>query len=169
MRLASLLLVIAGFASAAPAQVTLLEDLVRLKASESRNYEFSLKRQKAELEIGWHVREGDGDVRILVRRKEDADPILDSGYEKDGEWRVRLPQAGDYILRVENQQQRSGYQLVDLRLTLLFSKEQQPAAAIEAPLARRYGAILVSFALFFACVAYAFVRLRPAVQKRLRQ
>jgi hypothetical protein len=128
-----------------------------------------MPQQKASLELRWNVKQPDGAVRLLVVDRHSNTTAFDSGYESGGNRRVKLDQAGQYQVTIENRQQNLGHSLVDLRMELLFGEERPPVSAFRGPTpARRYWAMATSLALFAMMVTYAGVRLGPALVERWR-
>lgn len=161
------LLVCSAFAE--PRRVVLLEELVRVDALRSRSYEMPLPQQKAALELQWSVKDPGGAVRILVVDRNASVTAFDSGYQASGSRRVKLDQAGQYQVTLENRQQNLGHSLIDLRLELVFGEARPAATVSRGPTpARRYWTIATSLALFAMMVVYAGVRLGPALRERWR-
>ncbi len=154
-------------AFAEPRRVVLLEELVRIDALRSRSYELPLPQQNAALELQWNVKQAGAAVRVLVVDRNASATAFDSGYEPGGSRRVKLDQAGQYQVTIENRQQNLGHSLIDLRMELVFGEERAPVTAQRGPTpARRYWAIATSLALFAMMVTYAGVRLAPALRER---
>lgn len=167
MRLLAAVLWLAVSATGEPRRVVLLEELVRVEALRSRSYELPLPQQKAALELHWSVKEPAGAVRLLVLEQGATGAVFDSGYQTEGQQRVRLAQASNYQVLVENRQQRLGHALVDLRLELLFGEERRESSQTVGPSPeRRFWAMAGSWALFAMMVAFAGVRLGPAIWQR---
>lgn len=154
-------------AFAEPRRVVLLEELIRIEALRSRSYELPLPQQRAALEVNWSVKQAGAAVRVLVVDRKAPSTAFDSGYESGGSRRIKLDQAGQYQVTIENRQQNLGHALVDLRLELVFGEERPLATGVrDATPARRYWAIATSLALFAMMVTYAGVRLGPALRDR---
>jgi hypothetical protein len=154
-------------AFAEPRRVVLLEELVRIDALRSRSYELPLPQQKAALDVQWSVKQPGGAVRILVVDRAASATAFDSGYEAGGSRRVKLDQAGQYQVTIENRQQNLGHSLIDLRMELVFGEERPAVTGTRGPTpSRRYWAIATSLALFAMMVTYAGVRLGPALRER---
>ncbi len=154
-------------AFAEPRRVVLLEELVRIEALRSRSYELPLPQQKAALDLHWNVKPPGEAVRVLVVDRNASATAFDSGYEANGSRRVKLDQAGQYQVTIENRQQNLGHSLIDLRMELVFGEERSPVTELRGPTpARRYWAIATSLALFAMMVTFAGVRLGPAVRER---
>jgi len=153
--------------SAEPRRVVLLEELVRIDALRSRSYELPLPQQKAALDLRWSVKHSGGSVRVLVVDRQASVTAFDSGYEAGGSRLVKLDQAGQYQVTIENRQQNLGHSLIDLRMELVFGEERAVVTELRGPTpARRFWAIATSIALFAMMVTFAGVRLGPALRER---
>jgi len=152
--------------TAEPKRVVLIHETVRLEAMQQRVVaEFPLEQQAATLELNYQGVRGAGEgLRVIVMA--DGAPISESNYAAASSLRIPLKAAARYEIRIENKRQRLGFALADVEAALVFAPPREAARVLDP--ARRYFTIAVSLALFAMVVAFAGVRLGPALWERWR-
>jgi hypothetical protein len=169
----TVLLVVAALpAAAAQERVSLIEETIRVPASDWRPVYLPLRQRPATV-LGSFVVSPPGSVRVVLmttrdlRRLEDGlshQPLLSTGYEQSGGFRYSFRQPGEYVLVIDNRLDARGPADVRLRVSLEFSPAR-PAARTLSP-RRRLAVVALSLAMFAAIVLWSGRRLLRAMSEQ---
>ncbi|MGA2273299.1 MAG: hypothetical protein ABSH00_07085 [Bryobacteraceae bacterium] len=150
----------------------LVDRVYTIPADEWRWLDLGIGQRPALVEAEYEVRAGSDQVRLAVMRRDDLEHLREGlahgvvGATEPGRagrlaCEVRPP--GDYVVVVDNRRGDGRVAVVRLRIRLEFP----PSAAVPQRLSpqRRLAVILVSFAAFFAIVAWSGRKLLPPVRR----
>ncbi|MFN0102333.1 MAG: hypothetical protein ACKV2U_09610 [Bryobacteraceae bacterium] len=162
----------AGFASAEPHRVVLVQELVRVEAMERKVVVlFPLEQQGAQLEVKFASKRGGEGVRLAVFYTGSDVPLAGTTYELTGTIRTPLVRDREYRVEIENLRQRLGHALVDIEVTLVFGARPEaptPSSTRTLDPQRKLYTIVSSLTLFAMIVAYSAIRLTPTILERWR-
>lgn len=156
---------------APPERVVLLDEVIRVPASQWQVVDFALKQRPATIECRFHVEHGPSGVRVaLLERRESSRfrarqphrTILSTSFQRTGGFRHSVG-TGDYSLVIDNRLEGRGPAEVRLEIALSFGRPGQPPVG-ELSSGRRAIVILLSLLFFSAVVFYAVRRLRRALR-----
>jgi len=156
---------------AASTSVELADELYRVPPRNWRYMDMQVEQRPAMVNARFEVDEGPGRVRIELMTRGNLDRLRDglphpllaaSGAGSSGQLLFDLPQAGDYVLVVENRGATEA--LVHMRVLLDFSGRRSLSVTQTTP-ERRAVVVILSLAVFVAVVAYSARRLRRAMER----
>ena len=154
---------------AATTSVELADEVYRIPPHYWRYMELGLKQRPALVNARFEVDEGPPRVRLALMTQDDLErlrtglphPLLAvTATGPSGRVLYDLPQAGDYVLVVENR--GSAEAVVHLRVLLDFSGRHSLTVTQITP-RRRAVVVGISLAVFFAIVTYSARRLLRAI------
>jgi hypothetical protein len=154
-------------------RVVLVDELIRVPASQWQAVDFALNQRPATIECQFRVERGSSGVRVVLldrrearrfRAREPHRVILSTGFQKSGEFRYNSG-IGDYSLVIDNRLEGRGPAEVRLELALSFGGQALPHVQ-ELSSARRAVVILISLLLFAALVWPALRHLHRAAKNR---
>lgn len=143
---------------------------VTLDAGDFRWVDVTVRQTPAEVDCSYQVVRGDGSVHVELlpkgelrafSRGRDHDTMAMTPDGSDGEFRRIVDQPGHYVVVLENAPRaRPATVLLDVKTN--FNPGADVARTL--PAARRVTVIAISFAVFFATVAWSGRRLLRAMQ-----
>jgi hypothetical protein len=154
---------------AATTSVELADEVYRIPPHYWRYMELGLKQRPALVNARFEVDEGPSRVRLALMTRDDLEHLRAglphalftvTAAGPSGRLLYDLPQAGDYVLVVENR--GAAEAVVHLRVLLDFSGRHSLTVTQITP-QRRAVVVGISLAVFFAIVAYSGRRLLRAI------
>ncbi len=156
------MILLALMLAAAPARVVLVDDLVRVPASQWRAINVLLKQRGAVVECRYSVEHGGSGVRVALMSREEAErfhagrshrPLISMPFRSSGTFRHPVTTPGEYRLVIDNRMEGRGPALIRVRLTAVFD---DPILQIrELPPEARARVIVISLGLFALVGAWA--------------
>jgi len=163
---------------AAATQVTIIDDIVRVPPAQWRLVDVLLRKQAPMVELSYMVAHGRSGVRVALMERSQVDrmragrsytTVAGTPYSSSYTFRAAVPQPGDYAIVVDNRMDGRDTAEVHLHVSLLFDHWSAVGGyrVRQASTLRRIVVILLSLAFFAAVSAYAWIKLGPAMRRRL--
>jgi len=156
---------------AAATSVELADEVYGIPPHDWRYMELGLKQRPALMSARYEVDAGPGRVRLVLMTAEDLQRLR-AGIRHNllaltpastsGRLDYDLPQAGDYVMVVENRGDAEA--VVHLRVWLDFSGRHRLTVTRLSP-ERQAAVIAISLAVFFAIVSYSARRLLRGIRR----
>jgi hypothetical protein len=170
------LLLVALCAQAAD-RVTLFEEMVKLPSSQWRALTVTLKQRPATVEVDYTVVRGNPGVRAILmsrieveRFREGKSPrvLSTTSANRDGKLRYLVTRPGDYVVLLDNRQERRGGSTVQLKIGLAYDREHVSFEPGRLPDGRRRVVVAVSLLGFVLVGGWSGWRLWGATVRRRR-
>ena len=160
-----------AFASASAEE--LVNPAFTVAADQWRYVDLGIGQRPARIEAEYEVRAGSDRVRLAVMRRDDLEHLRaglahgvveETAGGRSGKLECEVRPPGDYVLVVDNQMGEGRAAVVGLRIRLEPLSTAGAFPWRPSP-QRRLTVILVSFAAFFAIVAWSGRKLLPPVRR----
>jgi hypothetical protein len=141
----------------------LTESVVKVPASHWTAIELKIEHNGTTVHAGFEVRNG-AKVQALVLSRDEAErlnrgrsvrSLFSSGFTTSDQFRVRVPDAGDYVLLLDNRLEERFPAEVALRLELTHTNDSQVRYV---PAARRHATVALSLLFFGVVVVFSAVK-----------
>jgi hypothetical protein len=148
-----------------------VDETYRIPANKSRYVDLGLEQRPAQVVAEFRVDPDTQQVRIALMRRDDEERfhagvpygvMATSSYAQSGTLVYRVPEAGEYVLVVDNLERPAAN--VHLRIRRDFAAPGGPAVRRLSP-ARQLTVVAISCAVFFGIVTYSARRLLEGMRR----
>jgi hypothetical protein len=144
--------------------VVLTESVVTVPASHWIAIELKTPLNSTTVHVSFDVVSGGSNIQAIVLSREEAErfnvgksirPLFQSGFEKSDQFRVFIPDAGDYVLLLDNRLEGRFPTQVSLRLEMTHPNDVRVGTV---PPDRRRATVALSLLFFGAVVVFSAVK-----------